>query len=422
MATKKQNTFGSVAKLPSGRVRARYTGPDGRRHTAGHSFADATDAYAWLAMERRLIDRGDWVPPTERTLAVEDKTRTVGQWLNQWLDLRTRGTNPLKESTLADYRRTLNRRVLKVGGRAARLRGITLASLTRRDIADWWDAVNLQFDSAPYNRNAFQRLHAALEAAVERDMIEVNPARLPASTRKPKPERKELPADEVITGIINQLDHTVPRVTGEHKLIAILTLAHGVRIGEALAAKRKDFIKKGNTWFFRIHANVFREPKVGMVYQHRAKTEAGNRDVPIFAHYNDDVEYHLTHFTGPAQESFLFTGPTGKIIMDTSFRSIMNRAKKRAGYEAVKITPHYGRVWLITTLVEAGMPIPAIGEILGQRDLKTITEIYMRATETRKREVLDAINTRLNGLPDGVVDINSKRPGNAPLSGVSKAE
>ena len=43
---------------------------------------------------------------------------------------------------------------------------------------------------------------------------------------------------------------------------------------------------------------------------------------------------------------------------------------------------------MITTLAEQGMPIPAIGELLGQVDLRTITEIYMRSSGGRKREVI----------------------------------
>ena len=150
-----------------------------------------------------------------------------------------------------------------------------------------------------------------------------------------------------------------------------------------------------------------------MAYKDSVKTAAANRHVPIFPHYNDDLEYHLKHFTNPDPNAFLFTGPTGKIIMDTSYRSIMNRAKERAGHKDVRITPHYGRVWLITTLVEAGMPIPAIGEILGQRDLRTITEIYMRTTEAKKRQVLDSVNRALEGLPDGVADLDAKREAKA---------
>ncbi|WP_257160366.1 tyrosine-type recombinase/integrase [Corynebacterium cystitidis] len=423
MANKpKMRSFGTVTELPSGKFRARYTGPDGRKHSAPHTFIYDDDAVAWLSAERRLIDLDAWTPPKSRIQIAEDKARTVGQWLTEWLELRTRGTNPLKESTHADYQRTLDRRILNVGGKAARLRDITLIQLTRRDVAAWWDAINAQFDSAPYNHNAFLRLHTALEAAVEREIIEINPAKLPSTARRARSVRKQLPEDEVIKGIIEQLDRTVPRVDGDRKLVAILTLAHGVRIGEALGAQRKDFIKLGDRWSFHVGGNVYREPGKGMIYQDRAKTDAGNRVVPIFQHYNDDVEYHLEHFTGPSADAFLFTGPTGKIVMDTSYRSIMNRAKERAGFKDVIITPHYGRVWLITTLVEAGMPIPAIGEILGQTDLRTITEIYMRATADRKRQVLDDVNRRLEGLPDGVVDINAKRASQQRKDDVSQAE
>ena len=54
------------------------------------------------------------------------------------------------------------------------------------------------------------------------------------------------------------------------------------------------------------------------------------------------------------------------------------------------------------------MPIPAIGEFLGQRDLRTITEVYMRATDDRKAAVLDSVNATL-AVPDGVGDLDAKR-------------
>ena len=43
------------------------------------------------------------------------------------------------------------------------------------------------------------------------------------------------------------------------------------------------------------------------------------------------------------------------------------------------------------------MTIPAIGELLGQVDLKTITEIYMRTSDARRREALQRVNDSLMG-------------------------
>ncbi|MCG7253103.1 hypothetical protein QPX51_10285 [Corynebacterium pseudodiphtheriticum] len=68
----------------------------------------------------------------------------------------------------------------------------------------------------------------------------------------------------------------------------------------------------------------------------------------------------------------------------------------RAGYGDVRITPHYGRVWLITTLAEQGMTPAAIGEILGQVDLKTITETYMRASQTKTKEMFERVDNMLS--------------------------
>ncbi|QGU06714.1 hypothetical protein COCCU_03825 [Corynebacterium occultum] len=68
----------------------------------------------------------------------------------------------------------------------------------------------------------------------------------------------------------------------------------------------------------------------------------------------------------------------------------------RAGHTEARITPHYDRNWIITTLAEAGMTPVAIGQILGQRDLKTITEVYMRATQAKTTSILAEVGKTLD--------------------------
>ena len=51
MATRRvraKRTFGEISRLPSGRYRARYRGPDGERHTAPVTFLSRMDAETWL--------------------------------------------------------------------------------------------------------------------------------------------------------------------------------------------------------------------------------------------------------------------------------------------------------------------------------------------------------------------------------------
>ena len=64
-----RSSFGNIRKLPSGNYRARYTGPDGIRHSAPITFATKGPAQAWLVKEKKLIDAEEWTPPKAREAA-----------------------------------------------------------------------------------------------------------------------------------------------------------------------------------------------------------------------------------------------------------------------------------------------------------------------------------------------------------------
>lgn len=85
--------------------------------------------------------------------------------------------------------------------------------------------------------------------------------------------------------------------------------------------------------------------------------------LPISGRFYKDLRRHLASYTGDRSIAFLFTAVTGKLMTATSFRSIHARAKKRAGVTG-RLSPHYGRVWLITALAEERMSPRAIGKTL----------------------------------------------------------
>lgn len=384
MPAPKKRLFGTISRLSSGKYRARYTGPDGKKYSGPHPFFTKDDAGAWLRQEQKLIEFDEWQPPHLRYRTKEDNARTVGDWLRQWLDLQEKR---LKPSTMVNYRTTLDRRILTITGKAGRLRTIPLVRLTRRDVIDWWDALTIQFGYQPYNRAAYVRLRTAIQAAVDRDLIPTNPVDVKEARHKPKPARKELPEAATMQKIVDNLNPT-------HKIIGILTFFHGMRIGEVLGLRRKDITITGDTILIHIRGNAYRTSN-GMKYQDTPKTSASHRTIPVFKKFHQDIIDHLATI-GDSPDAFICTTGSGKIILDTSYRSVLHRAKTRAGITE-RISPHYGRVWLITTLVEQGMTIPAIGELLGQMDLKTITEIYMRTSNARRQEALQRVSDSLMG-------------------------
>lgn len=55
-----KRTFASINQLPSKRWQVRYTGPDGVRRYAPHTFETRVNAEAFVVATRRKIDRDQW--------------------------------------------------------------------------------------------------------------------------------------------------------------------------------------------------------------------------------------------------------------------------------------------------------------------------------------------------------------------------
>lgn len=384
MPRKTTREFGTIEKTGT-TIRARYIGPDGRRYSKG-KFRTKREAYAWLAEEEHLLATKEWRPPKARQTAQLACGITLKDWATEWLDLQQ---TRLKPSTLQMYNSRIKNRICPETGAGAALQHLPLASITRRDIIFWWDEINKAYPTPAGNFHAYRTLTAILQAAVDREYLTQNPAqKIKAASTRPKPKRKELPSTDEMLAIVQAMH---PR----HRLIAILTFFHGMRIGEALALRRKDITVTNDGATIHVRGTMYRDAHKGMVRLDRPKTAAGERDIPFFSRFLPELKEHLEKYASKTADGLLFVTEYGKPIWDTSYRSRLKYAKKKAGLEDLEITPHYGRVWLITELAEKGLPIPAIGRILGQTDLKTITEIYMRAHPDTVKSVLAQVEAAI---------------------------
>ena len=411
-------TFGSVRQLPSkrdtarkkfGRFQARYTAPNGERVTAPSTFVTKLDADGWLARERRIIDRGEWISPSARKAQLERETTTVGQFVSDWHE---RQKQRLRLSTWQQYRRVIKNRITnpkaEAGSVLNRFTDMPLNELDTHAVYAWWDAMAAAFPETPEtNRKAHVYLRAAMADAVERGLLDANPVSVKDARHKPPPKTKELPTTEELLAVVN----AAPK---EHRLALIFCLFLGMRIGEVLAVTRENLRNVGTEiepqWVVDVKGNLQRvqdeQERTYMVWQ-EPKTKAGKRTVPVFERFNGAVAEHLKSYAPEESDGYLFRTRTGKAIMDTSLRSILERACSKAGVTS-KITPHYGRNWLITHLAENGATPAEIGQLLGQTDLKTITETYMKA----RPENLNTIMGRVGNLLEpeaGVANIADKR-------------
>jgi len=60
--TRSKRDFGTIRKRVNGRWQAYYDGLDQDFHRAPAAFTAKSDAEAWLAAERRLIQNDEWTP------------------------------------------------------------------------------------------------------------------------------------------------------------------------------------------------------------------------------------------------------------------------------------------------------------------------------------------------------------------------
>ena len=93
-----KGAFGTVSKLPSGRWRAMYYGPEGRkgrRYSAPTTFTTKSAARQWLATVQADMIRNVWLPPEKPgTGAPHANVLTLAAYAGVWLDQRDLKTAP----------------------------------------------------------------------------------------------------------------------------------------------------------------------------------------------------------------------------------------------------------------------------------------------------------------------------------------
>lgn len=384
-----RKTWGSTRTLKSGRVQARYTGPDGRGYRAPETFPDQLAAYGWLAEIRKTIDLGTWEPPREEPPAPPaPKVPTVGEMVKHWLDqCRVAvASGDMRETSLVTYTGIAESRILGHEW----LTATPVDELTPVMVARWWQTITTDHpETRDRNKRAYAKLRTALGYAVEYGHIHYNPVIVRAARKRPARKRKTLPTTPELLSILNQ-------APDRFKLAVCLCLFHGLRVSEALGLRAGCFESALDGGIgVRVEGGVSRVPNgsggVMMKWHDKPKTDAGYRVVPVLAEFVPLVREHLRRFTN-SPEDLATTTAQGRVMMDTSFRSMFNRARDRAGANP-EITPHYGRNWLITRLAESGATPKEIGAVLGQEDVSTIVGVYMKVRETRPVELMAQVST-----------------------------
>ncbi len=295
----------------------------GRQHKGTHrTLAEAREA---KRINEADAARGEFTAATRLTLH---------EYALEWID-RYQGTGRrgFREETRDDYRRLLNRYVLRHFPP-----GLRLAELTPRIVANYIGWLAKQ----PANghkgrtlsdssiRNAFKPLSACLATARREGLIRHDPtseATLPYREQIVNDEERARPFATDDQGE-PLMEMVVKLVHSDYRLMFELLAATGVRRSELLAFEDRHLALDGANPYVKVRQRVRRQHKAGLVIG-PLKSRYARRDVPIPVWLADRLRAQARR-----PDALVFTTGVGTVLdPDNVHRRVLSPACEEAGVE-----------------------------------------------------------------------------------------
>jgi integrase len=348
--------FGSVRVLPSGRVQARYTGPDGLTHHAPTTFQTKGDARAWLALHHAEIISGKWKPRTA------DSSVTFGRYAATWIADR-----PLKPRTRYHYQQLLDQRLLP------RFGSLRPAQITPDMVRAWHADMG---DSTPTLRaHCYGLLRSILATAVHDELISANPCHIRGAGNSKR-------VHKVTALTLPELASLVDAMPERYRPMTLLAAWCGLRFGELTELRRKDIdLANGVIHVRRAVTRVAGEFIVGT-----PKSDAGVRDVAVPPHLVPMLREHLSRNITGGRESLLFpaVGNPTRHLAPASLYRVFYPARQAAGRPDLRWHDlrHTGAVLAASTGASLAELMARLGHSTPQAALR-----YQHASHGRDQEI-----------------------------------
>jgi integrase len=352
-------TFGTVHKLPSGRFRAMYYGPDGRRHTAPTTFFNRQDARGWLSLRQSEIIRKTWEPPEAQKPATKLK---FGDYSQQWMDQRD-----LKDRTRQHYRKLLDHHLIPEFG------ALPLVSITPDEVRAWHAKMGKR--GAPTIRaHCYGLLRTILGTAASDGKIGSNPCVIRGAGTSHR-------VHKVRPATLDELEIIVGAIPEQYRLMVLLGAWCAMRYGELAELRRKDIDLTDEV--VRIERGVIRV-NGGQFKVTTPKTDAGIRDVSTPPHLLPIVEDHLDRHVGPGPDALLFPSQRGTHLAPATMNRWFYKARSAAGRDDLRFHDlrHSGAVLAAATGATLAELMARLGHTTPQAAMR-----YQHASRARDREI-----------------------------------
>ncbi len=307
MGRRRPGTFGTVEKLASGRYRARYRGPDGRRYGAPTLFLAQKDARGWLALRQAEIIKGLWMPPGG---AQRPKPRLAFEtYATSWLSGRV-----LKTRTREHYQMLLDEHLIPEFG------ATPITAITADGIRDWY--ARMGTDTPTLRAHCYRLLNTIMGTAASDGRIPTNPCVIRGAGTAHRVKRIRVAELDEIEIIVNNMPD-------RYRAMVLLAAWCALRLGELTELRRRDITITDDYGIVRVERAVVRVDAGFEITT--PKSAAGIRDVEIPPHLLPAVKDHLDRFVAPGPDSLLFGAPRGGHLSAPSLYRHFYKARHAAG-------------------------------------------------------------------------------------------
>lgn len=313
-------------------------------------------AEQWEAKLKGLLLAGHPLPWETTEQPEEAPPMTTKAWLEEWSATHY-SAGGHKPSSADEGRRIV--RVYLVPALGA----IPLRDLGRRQI-EAYKAQQVAEGRAPKTiNNQLAVLHRALAAAVEWDVLEHAPRVQPMKTEAPEFDWfDDLESDRLV------------ETAGAHKAMVLVALDAGLRRGEIIALRWGDVDLKARA--VRVRSSLWR--------RHETSPKSGKgRSVPLSTRLAEALKAHR-HLRGDR----VFCREDGHQLNADDIRKILTGLCKKAGLRHVGW--HVLRHSFASHLVQRGVPLRAVQELMGHADIRT-TMRYAHLAPATLRSAIDAL-------------------------------
>ncbi len=372
--------FGHLRRLPSGRWQAKYPGPDGKFHTAPHTFKGKGIAEQWLVDKESEIGRGEWRAP-------QRGKETVATWADRWMASKVN----LKPNTKADYEKRVRNYVIP------RFGDTSIAKITRTDVQTWVQELITDGAGASTIHHAVGTLNRIINEAIKSGEITANPCQHIALPRLPKGQVKPLTPDQ-IKSLADAIEYPVIKPAGhgavppgrhhfpEYGLLIRLTALTGLRAAEVAGIKRKAVnLDKGV-----IHITETLSEVGGYLHTVAPKTYQ-SRSVPLPDILIQKLQKHLDTLDDDP-EGYVFRAPEGGPLRWQNFYNHhFKPAVRQAGLpESTRF--HDLRHTFAAFLIEQGAHPRAMMERLGHSSINVTLGTYGHLLPELDQELTRKLN------------------------------